>query len=303
MKKICILGANGYIGCNLFQALSRESDSNIVYAVGRGCSFNKFGPYAVESELNAFEVSGLIRSISPDIVVDCISYVKPNAVHLSRSDVEACLVPFETLIKSLDAGCRYVFVSSGGTVYGPSNKLCTETDVLDPQTPYALQKCMQEDMVKSRCDIDSYILRVTNPYGSGQKVKNSVGFVAQALRSAIEGSTLKLFVPSGTVRDYIYMKDLLVYLKGAVFKEYPSGIYNISTGSGISLREVIDTISTITGKEIKVDFAGENNIAGGYIPRNVVDNTKVVDNYSERPEYDFKSGVKEMVKEILVYRS
>lgn len=303
MKKICILGANGYIGYNLFQALSSESSSNAIYAIGRGCRPDKFGRYSAELELNTLDALHKIRSISPDIIIDCISYVRPNAVRLSRGDVKECLEPFEMLIKSLDSGCRYIFISSGGTVYGPSHKLCAEADVLDPQTPYALQKCLQENIVKSRHDIDSYILRVTNPYGSGQKVKNSVGFVAQALKSAIEDSTLKLFVPSETVRDYIYMKDLLIYLKGAIFKEYPSGIYNISTGTGISLKEVVDTISAVMEKEIKVDFSGENNVMDGYIPKNVVDNTKVISNYSESPRYDFKRGVKEMVREMLVLES
>eukprot|EP00924_Labyrinthula_sp_SR-Ha-C_P016308 maker-scaffold_73-snap-gene-0.0-mRNA-1 protein AED:0.28 eAED:0.28 QI:142/1/1/1/1/1/2/64/372 len=178
--------------------------------------------------------------------------------------------------------CNNFIFSSSATVYGnPSSCPIDETFRVQPTNPYGQTKAMIEqmciDLCKANPDFNVTLLRYFNPIGShpsgliGEDPQgwpnNLLPFVAQVAVGRRE--KLSVFgkdydTPDGTgVRDYIHVVDLadghLAALKQMLVeakKEENLKIYNLGTGKGVSVLEVVDAFRKASGKEIKVEFAG-----------------------------------------------
>ena len=201
---------------------------------------------------------------------------------------ESCKKPVEyydnNLVSTLvllevmrDAGCKNIVFSSSATVYGDPNELpIKETTPLNPTTnPYGTSKVMQEMMLKDVYAADNgwniVLLRYFNPVGAhesgliGEDPKgipnNLLPYVAQVAIGKLK--CVGVFgndydTPDGTgVRDYIHVVDLA---RGHVkalekFKEEKSvRIYNLGTGHGYSVLQVVEAFSKACGKELPYEI-------------------------------------------------
>ena len=154
--------------------------------------------------------------------------------------------------------------------YGePEKQPIEETDRTEPTNPYGATKLAVEGMLKW-CDkaygIHYVALRYFNAAGSNQDV--GIGedhspeshLIPLVMKTALgQRSHIGIFgddypTPDGTcVRDYIHVRDLaeahLLALEH-LEKTGESGIFNLGSGDGYSVKEIIDTARRITGKEI-----------------------------------------------------
>lgn len=190
-----------------------------------------------------------------------------------RTNLESTLVLLQ-IMKKHDVN-QLVF-SSSATVYGTpeSLPLTEESPVgINLTNPYGKTKYMIEeilrDIVKSDKDANYTILRYFNPVGahpSGligedpQGIPNNLlPFVSQVAVGKHEA--VKVFgndydTPDGTgVRDYIHVLDLAEGHVAALRNETPGEhIYNLGTGKGSSVLELIDCFSQASGKDIKYEI-------------------------------------------------
>ncbi|MGL3710328.1 UDP-glucose 4-epimerase GalE [Leptospirillum ferriphilum] len=167
-------------------------------------------------------------------------------------------------------GVRNLILSSTAAVYSPkSNGPITEEDRIDPQNPYGETKAAAERLVEA-CRHAFGVSSVIFRYFNAAALEPSYGLVSHAIpRShlipavldAIAGRipSLRVFgndypTPDGTgVRDYIHVMDLaeahLVALK-RLLKGEISGTFNLGTGQGHSVLDVIRTAEKVTGKKV-----------------------------------------------------
>jgi len=171
-------------------------------------------------------------------------------------------------------GCHNIIFSSSATVYGEPDKMPITEDFPKGKTtnPYGTTKSMIEDILidvnKAEPDFNVILLRYFNPIGAhpsgliGEDPKgipnNLVPYIAQVAigkRDAIHVFGNDYNTPDGTgVRDYIHVVDLAKGHVAAIRKlEQSSGlmIYNLGTGHGYSVLEVIDAYEKACGKTIK----------------------------------------------------
>lgn len=169
----------------------------------------------------------------------------------------------EGTIALLDAMCRHrvgkiVFVSSGGTVYGiPQSIPITEQHPTDPVCSYGIAKLAIEKylhLYRVLHGVDYCVLRLANLYGELQRSDRAQGAVAVFLHHVVHGKTLEIWGDGSVVRDYIHVGDAVDALTAAAFTEVPSHIYNIGSGHGTSLLELIATIATVTGLRPSIEF-------------------------------------------------
>ncbi len=174
-------------------------------------------------------------------------------------------------------GVKNFVFSSSATVYGdPETVPCDENSPANGATnPYGWTKVMQEqilqDLCKSDPDMNVAILRYFNPIGAHPSgligedpngiPNNLLPYVAQAAIGKFPA--VRVFgndypTPDGTgVRDYIHVVDLAKGHVAAVKKlESKCGIvvYNLGTGKGYSVLEVIAAYEKAIGRELKKDF-------------------------------------------------
>ena len=207
-----------------------------------------------------------------------------ESVRLPLSYYDNNLVSTLVLLEVMkEHGVKNIVFSSSATVYGdPAELPLKETTKLNPTTnPYGTSKVMQEQILKDLCVADPawkvVLLRYFNPVGAhesgliGEDPKgipnNLMPYVAQVASGKLE--KIGVFgndypTPDGTgVRDYIHVVDLARGHVAAIenLKEAGVHIYNLGTGNGYSVLDMIKAFSQACGKklpyEIKPRRAGD----------------------------------------------
>lgn len=137
---------------------------------------------------------------------------------------------------------KHVVYASTALLYGSSNEPQREDAPLKPTTPYEQAKCDEEEILRAANGGHMLtIARLGNVYGG---VKNK-GLVGKAL-SAMHGGEPLVVAGEGQVRDFIHVGDVakaLVYL----VRIPQAGVFNITTGKGITIDEVLTELERQSG--------------------------------------------------------
>ena len=91
------------------------------------------------------------------------------------------------------------------------------------------------------------ILRVANPYGMGQAEGRLQGIIPIYLKCFLENTPLQIYGDGQNVRDYLYMGDLMHALECAIEYSGQESVFNIGSGVGHSINDIIKMVETETG--------------------------------------------------------
>ena len=166
---------------------------------------------------------------------------------------------------------RLVMVSSGGTVYGvPQQVPIPETHPTEPTCSYGICKLAIEKYVAlygQLYGLDGLVLRVANPYGERQRLDATQGVVPVFLGKALRGDPLQIWGDGSTVRDFLHISDVVAALLAAARYEGEERLFNVGSGEGLSLNQLVDLLGT----ELKRPLAVEYLPARGFdVPTNVL---------------------------------
>jgi UDP-glucose 4-epimerase len=252
--KVLVIGAGGFLGkavCSKLIAsgydvtglgrsgppesadLSRlswiQSDAGDVDAIHRACA-------------DQFAVIHLASGASP-------AFADANPYKDFASGPALALVALEASRKQ--SVKRFLFSSSGGTIYGRTTKVPTgETYQPSPQGIYGLGKYVTEQYmgVFSRLyGMKCISLRIANPYGPGQKTGAGQGVIAHALNAAFTGQTFSIFGDGENIRDFIYISDVANAFAACLTYNGHTAAFNVGSGLGISINSIVAQIDTCMG--------------------------------------------------------
>ena len=157
----------------------------------------------------------------------------PEAVRLFE---QAALVPLR----------KFVWISSGGTVYGPAQTLpLSESHPTNPISPYGITKLAIEKyahMYFHFSKLPVVCVRPANAFGPGQRVYAGQGFVGTAIASLLDGRPIDIFGAEGTVRDYLHVRDMATGIVAALVDGRPGEVYNLGSGEGQTNRHVVNLL-------------------------------------------------------------
>jgi UDP-glucose 4-epimerase len=106
---------------------------------------------------------------------------------------------------------RMFFASSAGGVYaGSSNPPFTEETVPIPISDYGAQKLQIEELLINfgkNNNVEIRIGRIANIYGANQNIRKQQGIVTALVKSTILNTTVSMYVPLNTLRNYIFVSD------------------------------------------------------------------------------------------------
>lgn len=197
--------------------------------------------------------------------VDVVFHLAWGSIHEIATrdplkDIEINVAPSVRLISHChNAGVRrFVFLSSGGTVYGSAQYLpVDEEHPTDPINAYGITKLMVEkylQMYHHLYGLDYVILRPSVPYGPGQDPRRRQGAVSVFLYRVARDEPIEIWGDGSVVRDYFYIDDLTSATVSAATAQVSKRVFNLGGGHGYSLKELVQAIEQVTGRSVDVEY-------------------------------------------------
>jgi UDP-glucose 4-epimerase len=194
---------------------------------------------------------------------------------------------------------RVVFASSGGVVYGESDRLPhPETAPKLPVSPYGVSKLASEYYLAQYAllyGMGVRALRYANVYGPRQNPHGEAGVVAIFGTRLRQGRPLTVYGDGGQTRDYVYVGDVAranVLATDAAARA-PTGIddlaFNVGTGREVSVNDLARTLMAATGLTVPIERAAARP---GELQRSAVAVGKAATELGWRPEIDLEEGLR-----------
>ena len=293
-----ILGGGGFIGSHLSDRLLSLGYKVRIFERPRVEPYRCFAEHeqlewCAGDFQSAADVDSSVNAC--DYVFHLVSTTLPkNSNEDPIFDIESNVV---STLKLLSSSVRHgvkkiIFISSGGTVYGiPSKIPVPETHPTNPLVSYGISKLTIEKylyLYNFLHGLDFTILRVSNPFGERQRVNTRQGVVAVFLNKALSDETIEIWGNGSVIRDYIFIDNVIDAFINAMSYTGKQNIFNIGSGTGQSLNEIIEIIEYILNRQIKKKFLPTRVFD---IPANVLDITKAMDVLGWKPKISFKEGL------------
>ena len=300
MKKILITGCFGFIGKAL--AASLEEDGHEVYGIGS--SSTKY-PKQQNFIQNEISVSSLDESLGlmsspPDIIYhlaggSSVSIVESNPLKNFHRTVNSSNTLFEWV--RLNSPKSRIIVASSAAIYGANH--CNKLSEMTPAQPFSVyghHKQIVEQLSNiylEKYNIDIINARIFSVYGNGLKKQFLWDFCSK-LKTASHSDLINVFGTGNEIRDWIHITDLVDSLKKISELNTVPRIINIGTGSGTTIKQIIDYISTswFGNNELKIQFNG--NVREGD-PFSLISDTTIKDTFVGSHKVNLKDGVRKYV--------
>ena len=136
-----------------------------------------------------------------------------------------------------------------------------ETHALKPLCSYGVVKVAVENYLNMYAElygINANVLRVSNPYGTHQHHIGVQGVIPTFFRKVADGVPIEIWGDGSVVRDYIHVSDVVSALLIAGTREQ-SGVFNIGSGTGHSVNEVLDIVQQTIGRVATVRYLPQRN--------------------------------------------
>lgn len=189
---------------------------------------------------------------------------------------------------------RVIYASSGGTVYGKSLEKSQESGDTWPSCHYGIGKMTCEKILNLYNQIyhmENICLRIANPYGIGQLQKSGEGAVTMFAKQIIRNKSITLYGDGHAVRDFLDVSYIAEAFRLALeweFDETISPAFNIGSGTGMELNQVISIISDAVGKAANVEYLPARAFD---VPYNCLDIEKARTYLGYRPPADIRGDI------------
>ncbi len=277
MAKALVLGGNGFLGSGLVDELvARGHDVTVFDRFSRMPPAFAEGPRTIAGDfLDAEAVSRAVDG--HELVFHFLSATTPASADGDPArDVRDNIAPSISLFEScVHAGVeRLYFASTGGAIYGDTTGAVTEEMRPAPVSPYAIGKLAIEGYLayfERKHGLASTSFRISNPYGPRQRPHDSHGVIPTFLSRAAAGEQLSIYGDGTATRDFVYADDAVRMIVDVVGRQPAHPVYNIGSGVGTTIAQVLDIVREVTGHTPPVEYLPEPPT---FVHRSVLDTSR-----------------------------
>lgn len=307
MKKVLITGASGFIGSHTVESALDRGYSVRVFlrynSTGYVGNLRFLGKKLKEIEIfwgDIRDYTSVLRAVKGvDYVIHLaaqisVPYSFQNPIDFAMNNV----VGTTNILKaSVECGISKFVYTSTSEIFGGSDEPLNEDSLRIPKSPYSASKVGADAMVKSffyTYNLNTLILRPFNTFGPRQSIRALIPWIIyQGLRS--EKVKLGNLEPK---RDFTYVKDTVEGILLALEKETEGGDeINLGTGRSFSVMEVVEVVSKVLGKDLKVEVEEKfKRPKKAEVFNLIADNSKAKRVLGWEPKWSFEEGVRETVE-------
>jgi nucleoside-diphosphate-sugar epimerase len=267
MATYLVTGGAGFIGSHLVEEL-----------VGRGERVRVVDSLVTGYRENLAGVSGRVEFVHADLIdpdvatravagVDYVlheaaipsvprSVAEPVFCHLANVDATLNL-----LVAARDAGVRRLVFAGSSSVYGNEPTMPKREDMAPaPMTPYALQKLVSEQYARMFTELyglETVTTRYFNVFGPRQDPSSPYsGVISLFIRALLDRRVPTIYGDGEQTRDFTYVANVVDgVLKACHAPGAAGGVFNVATGSRVSLNHLFEVLRTLTGSTIEPVYA------------------------------------------------
>jgi UDP-glucose 4-epimerase len=304
-----VTGGAGYIGAHVVKSLL-EKDFKVVIVDDLSTGLARKVPQNVIFEkIDIVETNKLAQIMKSNKVEGVIHLAAKKAVGESMNNpslyYKENIGGFISLLEAMSqADVKRIVYSSSAAVYGtPTENKVTEKSATNPESPYGETKLVGEWLLKAdekARQIQWIALRYFNVVGAANPELGDTGvnnLVPMAFRALSNNQRPQVFggdyatQDGSCIRDYIHVSDLadshLIAAQKLLNENY-CGIINIGRGQGFSVKQVMDTISEVLGKNINYEVVDRRP---GDPAQTIADVSKAKSDLNWEAKNDLKSMV------------
>lgn len=294
--KVLVTGAAGFIGSYVVRALVNEGYSVIALdnlSTGKESNLLKDVPFYRVDITDSDKLKEVFQINQLDYVIHLAA--QASVVNSMIEPMEDCQTNLVGTLNILRFAKQYkvkkcIFASSAAVYGNPTTLPVVENSQLSTLSFYALSKLSAEKYVQlyeKLFDLKSCILRFSNVYGPMQ----TGGVIKSMLKRILDGEAPIIFDGNQT-RDFIYVKDVTAACILSMVSD-KTGIYNISSSTEISIQQLYEELSELTGIQTNPIY---ESLREGEIGNSVLSNQKAMTFLEWSPTYAFVDGLKETIK-------
>ena len=311
---VLVVGGAGYIGSHAVSLLKNQGHNAIIYddfskghkEVGQILSVK-----IVEGDLgDKAKLKEIFISEKIDVVMHFAAFIEVgesvvDPAKYYENNVAKVLKLLDAMVES--NVLKFIFSSTAATFGEPIMEKINEEHPQNPINPYGQSKLMVEKILKDyekAYGMKSVVFRYFNACGSdmngiiGESHDPESHLIPLILQAASgRRDSIKVFgtdyaTQDGTcIRDYVHVYDLAqAHILGMdkMIKDNQSFNYNLGSGSGYSVKEIIDNVKKVTGKDFKVEYVERRAGDPGIL---IADSTKAEKELDWKPQYSLEQIV------------
>ena len=305
MSKFLVTGGAGFIGLNLVYQLSGQGEKVVVYDNFSSAKRKWTREFPKDVKIIEADIEDLKELKKATRNVDYVVHLGgQTSVLKSVKDPMATLQTnamgtLNALIAARDAKIkRFIYVGSAAA-YGESPSLPKIETMNDtPLSPYAVGTIAAENQCRvffNTYGLQAVILRTFNVFGPYQDAGAPYGaVVGRFIQMLIDGKPPVVCGDGKQSRDFIHVADLLEAIKSACIAPKAEGeLFNIGTGSRITINGLVNLINSILGKEIQPKY---EEARPGDIRHSLADITKAEEMLGFRPRVSIMDGLRTTIE-------
>lgn len=312
--KVLVIGGAGYIGSNMVLKLLENKHSPAVFdnlCTGHRRLVSKKAPF-MKGDLRDFkDILAALKEHKPDAVMHfaasaLVGESVEDPLKYYDNNVAACIQLLKAM-KEMNVN-KFIFSSTCAIFGEPKQVPIREDDPKSPMNPYGQSKLTIEHMLRDLArssDLRYVALRYFNacgahPSGETGELHDPEAHLIPNILKVLTGEKKELQIfgddydtPDGTcVRDYVHIEDLAtahLLAMEMLAKGKKSDVFNLGSGNGHSVKEIVQTVERVTGQKVKIKIC----------PRRPGDPAKLVAGAEKarkilgwKPEHDLESIIR-----------
>jgi len=302
VPKALITGGAGFIGSHVadrFLAAGYDVDVIDDLSSGKRDQVPSRATFH-ELDIQTPDAAAIVRDGAYDVIAHLAAQID-----IRKSVRDDCAVNTGGTLNLLEAvratrpsSTRFVFVSTGGALYGEAaGVMSSETAAKNPDAPYGVAKLCAEHYTAYYARIhklDTAALRLGNVYGPRQDPTGEAGVIAIFIGRILAGQPVTIYGDGEQLRDYVYVGDVAEALLVAATRPLPPAgnvdarAFNIGTGEGTSVLTLARELSRIAGRDPEITFSARRT---GEIQISVLDIEKAAKLLDWKPKVALARGL------------
>lgn len=306
---IIIFGAGGFIGTNLVIRLAEDQNNHLLLVdkdinkIKKIIGEKKNVVYYSDVFSEKTDFDNLLNN--QDVVYHLVSTNAPSTSNIQIADeiqtnVISTINMLESCVKNKVK--RVIFLSSGGTVYGKDGTCPLDEEAeTNPISSYGIQKLTIEKILylyNHLYGLDYRIIRLANPYGPHQNPNGMLGAVTTFTYKALNNEPIYIYGDGEIIRDYIYIDDAIEGIVKISNGNSRWKVFNLGTGKGISLIELLKTIEKALNIKMNILFKAKRNAD---VPINYLNIDRYIKEYGKYDFLPLLEGIKKTAKYLKEY--